>query len=154
MLTTNRDAERALLLDLRLQPLDFEGARRRRGGASRMFRRTASDKLAGELRMCGGPKGEQRFTITGNNVTDDASRFRLSFSVADSVPPDGLAPSHLRGAWDGRDSLRIEADLYLRQRQSAITSTADPETGPPQRGALHRADVNEYPALCARLRGR
>ena len=151
-LTTNRGARRALYLDLQLKPIDFESGRRRRGGASQVFRRAKSDKLVGELRMCGGPKGEQRFTLHGNNVTDDASRFRLSFYPADSVPPDGLAPSHLRGAWNGHDSLRIEADLHLRQGASAITNSADPETGQPQPGALHRANANEYPALCRRLR--
>jgi hypothetical protein len=152
-LATNRGAVRALYLDLQLKPLDFESARRRRGGGSRLFRRATSDKLVGELRMCGGPKGEQRFTVTGNNVDDDASRFRLGFYPSDSVPPDGLAPSHLRGSWDHRDSLRIEADLYVRQGASAITNSADPETGQPQPGALHRASANEYPALCRRLRG-
>ena len=150
-LTTNRGARRGLYLDLQLMPIDFESGRRRRGGANRVFRRATSDKLVGELRMCGGPRGEQRFTLHGNNVTDDASRFRLSFSPADSVPPDGLAPSHLRGAWNGRDSLRIEADLYLRQGASAITNSADPETGPPQPGALRRADPNEYPRTCRAL---
>jgi hypothetical protein len=150
--TTNRGAQRGLYLDLQLEPLDFSQSRGR-GGGDRIFRRATSDKLAGELRMCGGPKGEQRFTLHGNNVTDDASRFRLSFYPADSVPPDGLAPSHLRGAWNGSDSLKIEADLYLRRGASAITNSADPETGPPQPGALHRASPNEYPALCRRLRG-
>ena len=150
-LETNRGARRGLYLDVRLEPLDFDSGRRRRGGASDAFRRADRDKLVGELRMCGGPRGEQRFTLHGNNVTDDASRFRLSFSPADSVPPDGLAPSHLRGAWDGRDSLKIEADLYLRQGASAITNSADPETGPPQQGALHRADPNEYPRTCRAL---
>lgn len=146
-LTTNRGAVRGLYLDLRLDPLDFNGDR---SG----FRRATSDKLGGELRMCGGPNGQQRFVVNGNNLDADASRFRLSFSTADSVPPDGLAPSHLRGTWDQRDSLRVEADLYLREGKSGITSTADPETGSPQAGALHRANPNDYPALCARLRAR
>ena len=146
-LTTGRGAVRGLYLDLRLDPLDFEGDH----GA---FRRAASDKLGGELRMCGGANGQQRFEVNGTNLDADASRFRLSFSTADSVPSDGLAPSHLRGTWDQRDSVRIEADLYLRAGASAITSSADPETGTPQRGALRRAQPNDYPALCARLRGR
>ena len=150
-LTTNRGARRGLYLDLQLKPLDFDAGRRRRRRASDAYRRATNDKLVGELRMCGGPNGEQRFTFQGNNVTDDASRFRLGFYPADSVPPDGLAPSHLRGAWDGRDSLRIEADLHLRQGAAAITNGADPETGQPQPGALHRAEPNEYPRLCRTL---
>ena len=150
-LETNRGARRGLYLDLQLKPIDFESGRRRRGAANRVYRRAYSDKLVGELRMCGGPKGEQRFTVTGNNVDDDASRFRLSFYPADSVPPDGLAPSHLRGAWNGRDSLRIEADLHVRQGAAAITNSADPETGRPQPGALRRASPNEYPRTCRSL---
>lgn len=152
-LTSDSGAVRALYLDLRLEPLDFESARRRRGGYSRLIRRAASDKLVGELRMCGGPKGEQRFTVIGNNIDDDASQFRLGFYPADSVPRGGLAPTHLRGMWDHRDALRIEADLHVGQGQSAITDSADPETGRPRPGALHRASANEYPALCRRLRG-
>ena len=150
-LVTTQGTRRGLLLDLRLRPLDFDSGRRHRGRASRAFRRANSDKLVGELRMCGGPKGEQRFTLTGNNVTGDASRFRLSFSPADSVPPDGLAPSHLRGEWDLRDSLNIEADLYVRAGASAITNSADPETGRPQSGALRRANEAAFRTRCAGL---
>jgi hypothetical protein len=145
-LTTGRGAVRGLYLDLRLDPLDFNNDH----GA---IRRATSDKLGGELRMCGGPK-EQRFTLHGNDVDHGASRFRLGFATADSVPPDGLAPSFMRGSWDHRDSLRVEVDLYLRRGASAITSTAYSETGPPQFGALHRADPNDYAALCRQLNGR
>ena len=151
-LTTALGTRRAMYLVLELRPLDFDfgsGRHRRRGN---VFRRAQSDKLVGELRMCGGP-ALQRFTLHGNELADDASRFRLSFAVADSVPPDGLAPSHLRGAWNRRDSLRIEADVYLRRGASAITDSADPETGRPQQGALHRAGESEFRALCGRLVG-
>jgi hypothetical protein len=153
MLTTGRGAQRGLYLEVRLAPLDFDGGRRRKGGMSDAFRRSKSDKLVGELRMCGGPNGEQRFTFHGNDVTDDASRFRLGFYPADSVPPDGLAPSHLRGAWDGRDSLRIEADLYMRRGAAASTISNDPDLGAPQLGALHRAEPREYAKLCLRQQG-
>ena len=53
--------------------------------------------------------------------------------------------------WNGHDSLRVEADLYLRRGASAITDSADPETGPPQPGALHRAPLQEFRATCNRL---
>ena len=153
-LTTGRGAVRGLYLDLQLKPLNFEGrGRRRRGGNNRIYRRARSEMLVGELRMCGGPNGEQRFTMTGYPVDDDASRFALGFYPADSIPPDGLAPSHLRGMWNRLDSLRVEVDLHMREGKAAITNSADPETGPPQPGALHRAGANEYPALCRRLRG-
>ena len=150
-LTTNRGAVRALYLDLQLDPLDFS-TRRGGSGGNRIYRRKGSEMFAGELRMCGGANGEQRFTVSGHLVDDDGSRFRLGFYPADSVPPDGLAPSHLRGMWNQRDSLRIEADVHMRQGKAAITNSADPETGPPQPGALHRAPPNEYAVLCRRLR--
>jgi len=146
-LTTARGARRGLYLDLELEPLRF--GRGRRGGA---YRRAGSDKLVGELRMCGGPNGEQQFELHGTELTSDASRFRLGFRVPDGTqPPDGLAPSFLRGMWNGRDSLRVEADLYLRRGESAITDSADPVTGAPQPGALHRADAREFSATCHRL---
>jgi hypothetical protein len=146
-LTTARGTRRGLYLELELEPLRF--GRGRRNGA---YRHAGSDKLIGELRMCGGSSGAQRFELHGNNVADDASRFRLSFRVPEgTTPSDGLAPSHLRGMWNGRDSLRIEADLYLRRGASAITDGADPETGAPQPGALHRAEPKEFSATCNRL---
>ena len=53
--------------------------------------------------------------------------------------------------WNGRDSLRVEADLYLRRGASAITDGADAETGAPQPGALHRAALAEFRATSRRL---
>jgi len=149
-LTTARGARRGLYLDLELEPLRFgSGSRGHRHGA---YRRAQSDKLVGELLVCTGPSREQRFELHGNELADDASRFRLSFRVPEGItPPDGLAPSHLRGMWNGHDSLRVEADLYLRRGASAITDSADPETGPPQPGALHRAPLQEFRATCNRL---
>lgn len=149
-LTTARGARRGLYLELELEPLRFGGGSRGiRHGA---YRRAQSDKLAGHLVMCGGRTGEQRFDLHGNELADDASRFRLTFRVPEgSTPPDGLAPSHLRGTWNGRDSLRVEADLYLRRGASSITDGADAETGAPQPGALHRAPLREFRATCNRL---
>ncbi len=148
-LTTATGAKRGMLLDLRLAPLRF-GSGRRRGGNRGAYRKATSDKLVGELRLCGGT-APQRFTLHGNNLDDDASRFRLSFAVADSTPPDGLAPSHLRGTWNHEDSLRIEADLYQRRGVSAITDGADPETGRPQLGALHRGGEADFRTACNRM---
>jgi len=149
-LTTARGARRGLYLDLELEPLKFGGGSRgHRHGA---FRRAQSDKLVGELLLCAGPYREQRLELHGNELADDASRFRLSFRVPEgTTPADGLTPSNLRGMWNGRDSLRVEADLYLRRGASAITDGADAETGAPQPGALHRAALAEFRATCHRL---
>jgi hypothetical protein len=151
-LTTDRGARRGLLLDLQLVPLKFGHAGRRTGKMDlRFFHRMASDNLTGALHVCGGPKGEQHFTLRGNIVTDDASRFRVSLSVADSALIDGLALGAIRGTWDGLDSLRIEADLYVRQGTTIIRNPRDSETTTPQPGALHRADAAEFRSVCERL---
>ena len=124
-LTTGGGVRRGVYLDIRLDPLNFgRGGRRRRGRGGNVFRGPRSSKLEGTARLCGG-EAEQRFTLTGNHETDDASRFYLGLAVADSTPPNGFAPSHMRGRWDGRDSLALEADVYLRRGQSAISATDD-----------------------------
>jgi hypothetical protein len=149
-LTSGGGVRRAALLDLRLEPRRFgrRSGRRARGARGRRA-------LVGEVRLCGNPAGEQRFTAYGGHEDAAASRFRLALSVADSVPPDGLAPSHLRGRWDGGDSLAFEADLYLRRGASAISGTDDPDTGPPATIHMGRGDEAAFRALCARLaRGR
>jgi hypothetical protein len=149
-LITARGERRPMMLDLRLAPLRFSSGRRRRARPGGAYRRATSDKLVGTLEMCGGPV-TQHFTLHGNNTDDDASHFRLSFAVADSTPPDGLAPSHLRGTWNHKDSLKIEAELYERRGPGAVTNSADPVTGQPQLGALHRASESEFRALCAAM---
>jgi hypothetical protein len=64
-----------------------------------------------------------------------------------------VQPNHLRGTWDHHDSIKIEADLYERRGSGAVTDGADPVTGRPQSGALHRAAESEFRALCGGLIG-
>ena len=71
-------------------------------------------------------------------------------SPADSVPADGLSPSHLKGTWGGGDSVDLSVSLYLRKGKSAISSTADPDTGPDTHVTLKRGTEAEFNALCAR----
>ena len=150
-LTTGGGVRRGMYLDIRLDPLEpGRGGRRRRRGSGNLFRRPRSSKLEGSARLCGG-EAEQRFTLRGNNETDDASRFYLALAVADSTPPNGYAPSHIRGGWDGRDSLALEADVYLRRGESAISGGDDPNTGKPAIVGMRRAGEAEFRALCGRL---
>jgi len=111
------------------------------------FHRTASDNLTGTLYVCGAAQGDQHFSVRGNVGTEDASRFQLGVSVADSAAADGLAPRTLRGTWDGRDSLDVNADLYVRYRGQAVSLPHASETTRPQPGALHRADSAEFRTL-------
>lgn len=153
-LTSGGGKRRAVLLHIERQPLNFSTRRGRGGrGSNRMFRRAYGEKLDGHATFCGAPK-EQHFTLNGSNQTMDASQFRLSFSPSDSVPPDGLAPSFMRGSWDQRDALDLEVDLYLRKGASAISSTDDPDTGRNGRVTMRRGDDAAFRALCSQMRGR
>ena len=151
-LTTGQGNRRGMLLHLELVPLKFPRRGTRSGGFNlRFFHRAASDNLIGELYLCGAATGEQHFTVRGNIVANDASRFRFGIAVADSAAPDGLAPSALRGTWDGRDSLSVDADLYVSYRGARVINHRDRETNTPQPGVLHRASASEFRPLCERL---
>jgi len=151
-LTTDQGNRRGMLLHLELVPLKFPRRGTRSGGWNlRFFHRSASDNLAGQLYLCGAALGEQHFTVRGNIVANDPSRFQLSVSVADSDAADGLAPRTLRGTWDARDSLGVNADLYVRYRGQAVSLPHASETTRPQPGALHRAESTEFRTLCERL---
>jgi hypothetical protein len=102
--------------------------------------------------VCAAPRRVQHFTAWGEPADDAASRFHLSLSPADSVPPDGLAPSHIRGRWDGGDSLALEASLYLRRGKSAISSTDDPDTRGDTPVTMTRGTEAAFDSLCSRLR--
>lgn len=149
-MTTGGGVRRGVYMDLRLEPLRFgDNSRSRRRRGSRAFRNLRNPNFEGEIRLCGGPR-EQRFSInTGTAEDGEASRFRIGLYPADSTPPDGLAPSHIRGRWNGRDSLALEADVHLRRGTSAISSTDDPDTGKPATLGMTRGDEAQYRALCA-----
>jgi hypothetical protein len=150
-LTSGGGHRRAVLFDIKLKPINFGSGRRRRrsSGRNNIIRRAGSEILQGSASLCGGAR-EQHFALSGSSAADGAARFRLSFSPSDSTPPNGLSPSFLRGAWDGRDSILFEADLYMREGVSAITGSDDPDTGRPATGAMRRGDTDAFRALCAR----
>jgi hypothetical protein len=138
-----------MLLDMKLTPLDRGGRRRRRA----LIRTRRSSWLEGRSLVCAKPGRIQRFTVHGEpEDTKRASRFRLAFRVADSLPPDGLSPSHILGQWGGKDTITLAVSLYMRQGKSAITSSADPDTGGDTPATLARGTEAEFTALCNRLR--
>jgi hypothetical protein len=135
-----------MLIQMELAPL---AAGRRR---STLFRTRRNRWLEGRALVCGAPGRVAHFEVDGKpEDTKRASRFRLSMSVADSVPVDGLAPSHVVGRWEGQDDITLSISLYLRRGESAITSSADPDTGPDQQATLKRGTEAEFAALCSRL---
>ena len=137
-----------MLLEMELAPLD-RGRRRRRT----LFRTRRSNWLEGRSLVCAKPGRIQRFTVHGKpEDTKRASRFQLTFRVADSLPPDGLSPSHILGQWGGKDSIVLAISLYVRQGKSAISSSADPDTGPDTPATLTRGTEAEFNSLCGRLR--
>jgi hypothetical protein len=137
-----------MLLEMKLAPLD-RGRRRRRA----LFRTRRTSWLEGRSLVCAKHGRVQRFTVNGEpEDTKRGSRFRLAFRVADSLPPDGLSPSHVLGQWAGKDTITLAVSLYMRQGKSAITSSADPDTGGDTPATLARGTDAEFAALCNRLR--
>jgi hypothetical protein len=103
--------------------------------------------------VCSKPGRIQRFTAWGEpEDTKAASRFRLALSPADSVPPDGLSPSHIRGRSSGGDSIELAISLYMRKGKSAISGSDDPDTGPDTPATLKRGTEAEFNAVCSGLR--
>ena len=136
-----------MLVDMRLAPLDYH--RRRRAP---MFRTQRSTWLIGRVLVCPRPGRPQEFEMSGEpEGSTDGSRFRLSMHPrVDSLAADGLAPSHMKGQWGGKDSITLDVSLYLRRGKSAISSTDDPDTGHDTRVTLNRGTEAEFTALCSR----
>jgi hypothetical protein len=142
-LTTGGGAQLGMYLDLRLEPIRVFGRRRQN-----VRRRARGANFEGALRLCGGPAGEQRFAFDGTNDDAAASRFHLGLYPADSIPPDGFAPSHMRGSWNGRDSLALDADMYVRRGRAAISHSDDPHTSRPAHAFMRRGTEADFRALC------
>ena len=142
--TTGSGKRLAMLLEIRLVPLG-EG---RRG--TPIIRTDRHSWLKGRVLVCDGPGRVRYLDASGEPNDKRASRFHLGTSPMDSMPsPEGLAPSHLYGRFDGSDSLQLEASLYLRRGESAISSTDDPDTGLNRTPlTLHRGSEAEFKELC------
>lgn len=144
--TTRSGKRLAMLLDVQLVPL----GRGRRG--TPIIRTQRHSWLEGRVLVCDGPGRVRRLEASGEPNDNHASRFHLGTSPIDSAPPEGLAPSHLYGRWDGADSLALEASLYLRRGESAITKSDDPDTGLQNTPlTLRRGTEAEFDSLCSRL---
>jgi len=145
-LTTGRGQRLGMLVEIGLEPLDRGG---RRG---RLFRTRHSAWFDGRVLVCARPGRVQHFRARGAPQDFSApSPFHLALSPTDSVPPDGLAPSHLQGRWNGGDTLAFETSLYLRRGKSSITSSNDPDTGRETPVTLKRGTEAEFNSLCGRL---
>jgi hypothetical protein len=133
-----------MMMDIELAPLD-RGRRR-----APIIRTPRSHWLEGRVMVCTIPGGIRRFDADGKPYdTKAASRFHLAMSPSDSVPPDGLSPSHIQGRWGGGDSVDLAVSLYMRKGKGAVTSSADPDTGPDQRVTLKRGTEAQFNSLCA-----
>jgi hypothetical protein len=143
--TTGSGKRLAMLLDVQFVPL----GRNRRG--TPIIRTRRHGWLEGRVLVCDGPGRARRLEASGEPDDNRASRFHLATSSTDSMPPAGLAPSHLFGRWDGTDSLALEASLYLRRGPSAITQSDDPDTGRNTALTLHRGTEAAFHSLCGRL---
>jgi hypothetical protein len=147
--TTGSGQHLAMLVQMELAPLD-------RGRRHTPIIRTHRNRwLEGRALVCSGAGPVRRFKVSGTpDDKQDGSRFHLSLSPADSVPPDGLAPSHMQGRWGGGDAIDLSVSLYLRRGKSAITNSGDPDTGKDTPVTLKRGSEAEFSSLCGRVSGR
>ena len=145
--TTRSGKRLAMLVDIELVPL---GRGRR---YTPIIRNSRHSWLEGRVLVCDGPGRVRRLEASGEPNDNRASRFHLGTSPTDSgPPPEGLAPSHLYGRFDGGDSVAFEASLYLRRGKSAITKSDDPDTGLQNTPlTLRRGTEATFTALCSRL---
>ena len=100
--------------------------------------------------VCTIPGGIRRLKASGKpDDTNTASTFHLGTSPADTVGPDGLQPSTIKGRWDGGDKVDLTVSLYMRKGKSAVSSTGDPDTGPDQHTTLRRGTETQFNSLCS-----
>jgi hypothetical protein len=133
-----------MLMDIELAPLD-RGRRR-----APLFRTRRSHWLEGRVLVCTIPGGIRRLKASGKpDDASTASTFHLGASPADTLGPDGLAPSTIRGRWGGGDTVDLTVSLYMRKGKSAISSTGDPDTGPDQHATLRRGTEAQFNSLCS-----
>ena len=145
--TTRSGKRLAMLLDVQLMPL----GRDEKG--TPIIRTDRHGWLEGRVLVCDGPGRVRHLEASGKPNDNRASRFHLATSPTDSTPPEGLAPSHIYGRWDGADSLALEASLYLMRGKAAITKSDDPDTGLDRTPlTLRRGTEPGFTALCNGLR--
>jgi hypothetical protein len=144
--TTRSGKRLAMLLDVQLVPL----GKGRKG--TPIIRTGRHGWLEGRVLVCDAPGRVRHLEASGEPNDNRASRLHFATSSADSMPPEGLVPSHLYGHWDGADSLALEASLYLRRGRSAISKSDDPDTGLRKTPlTLRRGTEATFNSLCNQL---
>ena len=135
-----------MLMELELAPLS-SGHRR----TTPLLRSWRSRWLQARVLVCTIPGGIRHLKGTGKpDDTKNAATFHVGTSPADSVGPDGLSPSTIKGRWGGGDTVDLTVSMYMRKGKSAITDTADPDTGRPQHATLERGTEAQFNSLCSR----
>jgi hypothetical protein len=134
-----------MLMELELAPLS-RGHRRH----PPLFRTRRSRWLEGRVLVCTIPGGVRRLEARGRpDDTKTASTFHLGTTPVDSVAPEGLSPSTIKGRWGGGDTIDLSVALYMRKGKSSISSTSDPDTGPEQHATLERGTEAQFNSLCS-----
>ena len=145
-MTTGSGKRLGVLIEMDLAPLN-RGDREE----TTVFRTRSSDWLEGRELVCDGKGLVRRYRVSGKPEDSGPSRFRLATISPDNVQQDGLTPSTMNGRWDGGDALSLDVSLYLRQGKSAITNTADPDTGRDTPLMMTRGTQADFDSLCGRL---
>src|SRR5215207_9123603 len=147
--TTGSGQRLGMLIEMKLAPLDYHRSRR-----PPIIRTQRSTWLIGRVLTCKGPGRPNEYELDGDPEDNRASRFRLSMHPrVDTLEADGLSPSHIKGRWVGNDSIDLEVSLHLRRGKSAISNSADPDTGHDTPVTVKRGTEAQFTALCGRLTG-
>jgi len=145
-LVTRSGQQLVMLLDMELAPLDHGRSR------NSWIRTQRNYWLEGRMLLCAESGRVQHFHSSGKpEDTELASRFRLSTSPVEEVPPDGLAPSHIQGKWNGQNSIILGVSFYMRKGKSAISDSDFPDTNGAISVALVRGMESDFTSLCNKL---
>ena len=87
-------------------------------------------QFEGTVVTCDGHGTVRRYRVSGSPRDRHGRDLRIGTSPATTPPPDGLELSTMNGAWDGADTLTLQASFFWRRGPSAISSTDDPATQP------------------------
>ena len=147
IVTTGSGQRLGMLIDMRLAPLDYH---RKRG--TPIIRTDHMTWLIGKVLTCTGAGRPNEFVLDGKPEDNAASRFRLSmYPRVAALNADGLAPSHMKGRWSGGESIDLQISLHLERGKSAISNSADPDTGRETPATLNRGTEARFSSICQSL---
>ncbi|MEO3927723.1 hypothetical protein ABGB07_28220 [Micromonosporaceae bacterium B7E4] len=113
----------------------------------------ACKTIEGTAQVCAPGQAPDSFAISGKPWNWSGAEFRLS-AAADKRPPGTYTRlGELEGEWDGRDTIRLRAELYIIVINPDGSTTVSSDMQPPDREVtleLRRADGDDSQTLQCR----